>query len=334
MKAMLDQQLKNTLLENHIAGMSVAVTDAENLLYANGFGADSLDRPEISASAESLYRVASITKIVTGMVLMKLCEAGKLSLDQPVSAYVPWLHMDGAEQEITLRHLLSHTAGLPREYNPDGPREEDALGEALRRELGESALLTKPEECRHLYSNLGIRLASYIAQQVTGKPYSQLARELVLEPLGMSRSTFDLRAAATYPLSLPHEEGCARHYIKENAARLAAGGLYSNVLDLAKLARCLLHEGQPVLNRESFLEMTKPHHNPQEEVAYVYGLTIQHFDFGSRQVFGHLGNANPYTSSLLVDPKAGIGVVLLMNTYCPTLRTELPKLIFDLVTAL
>ena len=336
-----EQALKELLASRKIAGFSVAVTDRQKIIYANGFGVESVERPAVSATSRSMYRIASVTKIVTGMVLLRLCEMGKLELDRPITAYLPWLTLTRPEAtaEMTLRHLLSHTAGLPREYTPEGAREESALEAMLRENLSALPLATLPHEGVHLYSNWGIHLASHIAEAVTGKPYTVLARELVLDPLGMKRSTFDIREAITYPVSLPHvedENGALRvyHRIKENAAHMAAGGLYANVEELCLLARCLLtggknDKGEQVLSPDSIAEMCRPHATINGKGGDTYGLTMRRHRYGGRVLFGHLGSAPPYAGSLWVDPVSGYGVITELNTQRDDLRFEIAEMIFS-----
>ena len=341
----IEQRIQKVVLEmfqqNRIAGMSVAVTDRKRVLFASGFGVDSVERPHISASAESVYRIASITKMVTGTVLMKLAEEKRLDLDVPVKQYVPWLAFSdpAIAPRMTLRHLLSHTAGLPAEYTPNGPRDEAALEPSLREALFDLPFHALPGENVYLYSNWGIRLASLAAEKITGRPFSELAREWVLEPLEMNLTTFDLRQAATYPLSLPHEEdeeGNLRvvHYINENAARLAAGGLYSNVFDLAKFARFLLNNGkndggETVLKPESVAMMRRLHAVSDAFRGDGYGLTTVLRKYRDRHLIGHMGSAPPYALSLFCDPRSGYGVITLMNTQRDELRYTVPETVLD-----
>lgn len=330
----LEIKLERLLTEQNIAGFSVAVTDRERVIWSRGFGCESVERPHIAPDARTLYRIASITKVVTGLTVMRLVDAGKLELDRPVREYYPFLELsdERATARLTLRHLLSHTSGLPKEYTPDGAREEYTLEPSLRGALPHLALHSLPGEGKYLYSNWGIRLASLICEKVTDKPYSQLARELVIEPLGMTRTTFDSRVAMTYPLSLPHEEQAdgklgVLHYMKENAARLAAGGLYSSAEDLCCLARLLLNggktdDGVALITPESFAQMSRAH--ATREGNDTYGLTLMHYNSPVGPLLGHLGNADPYATSLFVDRQSGLGVVTLLNTFRAELRNEIP----------
>ena len=193
--------------EERIAGLALAITDREGVIYSRGFGVENVDRPDVPVTGKSMHRAASVTKIFSGITMLRLVDEGLLSLDEPVKTYVPWLTLKDADaaEKMTLRHLLSHTAGLPSEYTPEGARDEAALGPTLRVELPEAKLIAKPGEGKYLYSNLGIRLASLCAERVTGKRFTELVEESVLNPLGMTETTFDLRVAATYPISIPHD---------------------------------------------------------------------------------------------------------------------------------
>ena len=176
--------LQETLEKEKIAGMTVAVTDRNGLLFSEGFGVESVERPEVKTAPDALFRIASISKVVTGMTILSLVEEGLLSLDESVKKYLPWLTLRDKETEagVTLGHLLSHTSGLPTEYTPDGYREESALEPSLRAGLPELELLF-PLGRGYNYSNWGIRLASLVAEAVTGKKFTQLAQERVLTPL-------------------------------------------------------------------------------------------------------------------------------------------------------
>ena len=325
--------------EEHVAGIAVALTDRDGIIWSRGFGVESTDRPEVPVSVRSMHRAASITKIFSGITMLNLVEQGLLDLDAPVKTYVPWLTLKNAEavEKMTLRHLLSHTSGLPKEYTPEGARDEAALGPTLRVELPEAELVSMPGEGKYLYSNLGIRLASLCAERVTGKRFTELVEETVLKPLGMEETTFDLRVAATYPISVPHEkdekgEPYPYRRIKENAARMAAGGLYSNAEDLCKMARCLLRgckteDGTPILQAETFAEMCRVHADADEK--YSYGLTMRRQHLRDRDLLGHHGYAPPYSSSLFVDPISGYGVVTMINTECDGLRERIPTLVME-----
>ena len=328
--------LEDIYREAGVAGMAVAITDREKTIFEKGFGMENAERPNVPVTENSMFRIASITKLFTGITILRLVEEGLLSLDAPVMTYVPELQLKDMEaaREMTLRQLLSHTAGLPVEYTPEGPLDEKQMEAVLLAGLKEAELIGKPGET-YLYSNWGIRLASLAAQKVTGKLFSALVQTYVLEPLGMKHTFFDLHTAATYPLCLPHteEDGIFRvsHRILENATRYAAGGLFSNARDLCVMARLLLREGAPILTRETFAQMQK-RHAETGEIPEGYGITMMQGAFKDSCLYGHLGSAPPYATSLFVHPDSGYGVVTLLNTYKADLRLEIPKRILDSLT--
>ena len=326
--------LEETLINEKIAGMAVAVTDREKLLFAQGFGAESVERPEVAVTPKSLFRIASITKVVTGMTILSLAEEGKLSLDTRAKEILPWLTLADkhTQENVTLGHLLSHTAGLPAEYTPVGPREESALEPSLRAGLP-GLEMEFPLGEGFLYSNWGIRLASLMAEKVTGKYFTQLAQERILQPLGMDRTTFDLHLAATYPICLPHteENGVFQvfHSLQENAARQAAGGLYSNAEDLCRLARCLLNDGEKVLQKASVDQMKVPRGKPKGFDSY--GITLFGHKGENGQVYFHPGSAPPYATSLYIHPESGLGIVTLLNTQRDGLRHTIPNTVLKML---
>lgn len=334
--------LETICKEEKIAGMALAITDRNGLIFSEGFGVESCERVEVKVSGKSTFKIASITKIVTGMTLLSLVEEGKLSLDTKVKEILPWLTLadKNTEENVTLRHLLSHTSGLEAEYTPDGFLEESSLEYSLREGLPYAQILY-PLGQGYRYSNWGIRLASAMAEKVSGERFSQLATKRVLAPLNMTRTTFDLHVAATWPLSLPHTENdgvfkvC--HRISENAARYAAGGLFSNAEDLCRLARCLLNDGLSddktrILSARSIELMKTPHARRPD--GGTYGLTMEHGDFHGGKICLHRGSAPPYSTSLLFHPESGLGIATLMNTQRDHLRTDLPKAILERLLSL
>lgn len=313
--------LERLRIEKKIAGMSVAVTDREEVLYEQGFGVTSVEKPWDPMTPRTLSRIASCTKMTVGLCVMQLVEQGKLDLDLPVDTYIPWFTLKDAEAagKITLRKLLSHTAGLPREYTPDGVRDENRFGEVLKRELETLELIADPDANHYLYSNFGVRIAALILQYVTGKKYSEVCQEMVLDKLGMELSTFDICKAATYEMALPHvkdEEGDPKveHMIHINAARYAAGGLYSNAHEMTALARIKLNGGAPLISRESFRQMATPIVRMDTETEGYYGLTMMQRHYGDKVLFGHTGSNPPYYSCIWTEPESGYGVAFTVNT--------------------
>jgi len=316
-----EAELNRLMEEKKIAGMSMALTDRKHLLWSFGVGMASVEKPWDKMSGKTLSRIASNTKMTVGLCAMQLVEQGEMDLDKPLSAYIPWFTLPDADaaKRITTRKLLNHTAGLPKEYTPEGHREETFLEEVLKEEMSRLELIADPDENHYLYSNYGVRLTALAMQYVTGKLYSELCEELVLKPLGMETSTFDICKAATYEMALPHQKDEVgnpevEHMIRINAARYPAGGLYSNAEEMTALARVKLNEGNPLISKESWKEMSTPYARMDTEMEGYYCLTMMKRRYGEKFLYGHTGSNPPYYSCIWTDPESGYGITFTINT--------------------
>ena len=324
---MLTQILENLRTEKRIAGMSVAVTDVNGTIYKAGFGYESALRPEVPTYPDAMYKIASMTKTFTSVVILRLCQEGRLDLDTPIKQYLPWLVLSKPEavEAVTLRHLLTHTSGLAADdWLPEGTRDEERIEETLREIIPTLPMDSLPQERRYCYSDWGYDIAACVATTVTGKRISQLYKEYVLGPVGLERTTFDYQVASTYPLSLPHlrdADGtpCLAHYQRINMAFTGSAGLYSNAEDLCKWARFLLRNGVTDtgehLLTEEYAQALFCKQTPKTDApGSYYGLGLYVRPFKDYYIYGHTGNYDPYNSSIFIDKKTGYGVVTLYNT--------------------
>ena len=351
---MLDEKILREKIEElkdkyHVAGMAVSVTDREKVVYAEGFGMENVEYPERKITTETMFRIASVTKIVAATMIMRMVEEGLLELDKLVKEYLPELVLSRPEalEEMTLRHLLTHTAGLPTDgVIPEGSRDESAIGDNIARTFPHLEIAHLPSESVFGYANMGFTLAGHIASKLTGKTISELFEEYVLEPLGMERSTMDFYKAATWPFSQPHEPDgdswTVTHYQRINTLYSAGGGIHSNAMEMAKLARFLLNRGvtdsgERLLSEASIDQMFEKHSVWESEHGDFYGMGIHIHNHkcsqGVRCFYGHCGNYHPYHSSVFVDPKTGYGVSVLMNTAAEPLQCGMSDALIELLEA-
>lgn len=317
----LEANLSRLQEEKKIAGMAIAVTDRNAILWEQGFGVTSVEKPWDKVTPKTLSRIASNTKFTVGLCVMQLMEQGRIDLDVPINAYIPWFKVSsgGQTEQITFRRLLSHTAGMPKEYTPDGILDEEYFERELKAELEDLQLLWDPAENRSCYSNYGVRLAACAMQRITGRKFSELCEEMVLRPLGMETSTFDLRKAATYEMALPHQKNddglpYVEHMIHMNAARYAAGGLYSNVHEMTALARVILNDGKPLVTEDSWSQMTARYAKMDDRLQGDYGLTLMMRPYCGKVLLGHTGSNPPYYSCIWTDADTGLGITFVINT--------------------
>ncbi len=308
-----------------ISSVGIALVDGERTVWEAGFGfRDSARR--VPATEKTVYRVGSISKLFTAILVLQLVEKGVLDLDAPISKYAPELVFEdsaGSKPPITLRQLLCHRAGIARE-SPVGSYFDDSEPgiEATVKSFLDARLVYPPGE-RTKYSNVGPTIAGYVIERVTGTPFTRRAREALLDLLGMASSSF-----------LPDRES-----VKENLAEafmvdfegrffpaptfslgtLPAGNLYASASDLARFLKAIFAggelEGRRILDRATLESMfvVQPPGNPARS---GFGLGFYMDRFEGRLTFGHDGAVYGFASALVGLPEEKLGVVVLANVDC------------------
>jgi CubicO group peptidase (beta-lactamase class C family) len=321
--AELEKFVEAAMQAAKVPGVALAIVHERKVMYARGFGVTSIEDGGMPVTPQTIFRIGSTSKPLTTTAIMRLVEAGTLELDTPINEIMPDLELSvpGAIGEITLRKLLSHTAALPTAAEHYGSREAAGLRAGVYGDIA-SYPLVAPVDKIWSYSNPGINFAGYVAELVSGKPYTELMQELVFDPLEMKRTTLDPTVAMTYPLAQSHtldDEGnlVVDHHYADNTMHYPSGFIMSTALDLANFAIMHLsggsYEGKQVLSPESISAM----HTPQVKFAALngdgYGLTLSSFDYkGVRQV-GHGGRISSFASHFEMVPETGTAVVILAN---------------------
>ncbi len=318
----LEQKIEAGMKAGHVPGLALAVVQNGKIIYARGLGVASVETG-LPVTPDTLFRIGSITKPLTATAVMRLVEAGKLDLDRPVRKYLPWLAFsdESAAERITLRLLLSHSAGLPTDHSPIGRRDPEALEAYVRDRIPTYRFIAPPGKL-YSYANPGPRLAGYIAQVVGGRPYTELMQDLVFDPLEMRRTTFDPTVAMTYPLAQSHDlagDGAlsVQHRYAEDASGYPSGFAISTVLDLANFALMQMDGGRfgsrQILSPQSVAEMqaVQVDRYTTTDAAYGLGFFLDAYK-GLRRVW-HSGDISTFGSKLAMIPSAGVAAVLLVN---------------------
>jgi beta-N-acetylhexosaminidase len=328
-----------TVLENAVAdkafpGATLAVGYRGKVSY-HAFGKLSYDKDSPSVKLDTMYDLASLTKVVVTTTLVeKLVEgdfASPLSLDAPIERYLPeWASGPQPEwrHKVTVRNLMTHTSGLPpfKEYWRTSTGKQDTLNRIFVEPL-ESEPGTKM-----VYSDLGIILMAEIIQRLTGKPLDQLANEYIFGPIGMKNSTYN-PPKTLWPEIAPTEvDNQLRHRLvqgevhDENAFSIGGvsghAGVFSTAPDLAAFCQMLLNGGvyvhNRVLKRATIAEFTTPQALAKNTrtlgwVAHTEGGFSGHYF--SAHSYGHTGFTG---TSIWIDPERNLFVVLLTNRVHPT----------------
>jgi CubicO group peptidase (beta-lactamase class C family) len=202
---------------------------------------------------------------------------------------------------MTLRHLLTHTAGMPPDgCLEEGSRDEDTIDKKVQTILPTFKNLPIAGQCGYQYSSWGYNVIGTVASTVTGKSLSALIDEYVLRPLGTERTTFDYFIASTYPLSMPHKRDkkgnlCALHYQRFNTVYHAGAGLFSNTTDLCRLLRFFMNDGctdsgERILSQDSLNQMRFPYNQRSNCPEDYYGLGRFIKPYADGFMYGHTGN--------------------------------------------
>lgn len=306
-----------------IPGLSVAVVYDQEIVWSKGFGYSDLEQGT-PASPATVYRMGSVTKVFTSTAIMLLRDHGKLRLDDPVSMYLPWFRIKSSFQdapEITIRHLLTHTSGLPREA--DVPYWTDHVfptREQLVEVVPTQEAVAPPETTYH-YSNLGMALLGEVVAEVSGRSWAEYLRTEIFEPLGMSSTsgapgeTLMKRRATPYMLMGPDGARDIFDYYDAGAIGPAAN-LVSTVEDISRFASLQFSdgpaEGARILKGSTLREMQRVHWvYPSFSGGRGLGFSVSHRN--GKDFVGHGGWIGGNRSSLLMVPEEKIAVIAVIN---------------------
>lgn len=340
-------------------GLAVGVVRGGRLERFEGAGlADIGSRRPITE--DTIFRVASITKLFTAVAVMQLWERGLIDLDAPANDYLRAYRLMPASatfRPATVRHLLTHTAGIPDVLHaadllhPGWGRFEDRPA-ALSVEVGE-ALPTLAEVYRgglpvvvepgitFAYSNHGFATLGQLIEDVTGKPLDGYLRDHIFGPLGMTDTGLDRSRLAESRLATGYDLGPsgAQAVPDREWVTRGASGISSTARDMARFIAALLgggaNEHGSVLRTATLSTMFAPHHQPDPRLPGI-GLGFFHEELGGHRMVGHDGRLPGFHSQLLLAPDDGVGVIGLTNGSSGAISwmpIELRRLLGDLIGA-
>lgn len=304
--------------DQRIPGLSVGIVYGDEVIYSKGHGYANLAE-KVPATEHTCYRIASFSKIFTTIAILQLWEQGKLALDDRVERYLPWFVSSDDQRlhSITLRHLLTHTAGLERDG--DTPHWIDFQFPDLttiQQHIAQGATVYATLE-QWKYSNYGFTLLGEVIKQVSGISYEEYVTRNIVERLGLAHTaptlTQDILAhlAVGYSRSLPNQEKEAFPAIETNAMA-SATGFSSNVQDLCQFMMALFDGNTRLLEDETKHEMRRIQWLREENDA-DWCVGFETWTVNERRLYGHGGSFPGYKSHFGIDPERAIGVVVLGN---------------------
>ncbi len=320
-KSQMDKTLPPT------QGLSVALVDENGMFWSKGYGYADVKR-KVKADARTLYRVGSVTKPVTATAIMMLVEKGKINLDDPITKYIPQFKINNQfEQPITVRHLLSHQAGLLRHIYINFDYQLEVKNppsyEMVLDYLKKKKLLFCPGE-KYKYSNVGYALLGKVIENVSGISYKEFIKQEIFTPLEMDNSYVGLNQENSKLLAKGYES-VLNDRAKENKAirDKSAGSIISTAEDLSKYLQFILNSradeaGSYLLNKDTVQQMFK-------KQCFMPKLENSRFGLGwvlnsKLNIICHTGSlggvygGGGYHSVIIIVPDKNLGIVLLSNT--------------------
>ena len=314
--AWLDGKLPDALKNGDIPGAVVTVVKDGQVVTTRGYGwADtgaSGGQPVAVDPQKSLFRVASVSKIPTSIAAMQLVEQGKVDLDADISAYLDFEIERRFDEPLTLRHLLTHSAGFEEHgsLTPTTDLEAYVKNDPPAQVFAPG---TTPG-----YSNYGMALAGYIVQRVSGQPFETYVREHVLEPAGMTTSTYEQPLPAGLAGSLgPGHTSAGEEVSFELMGDFPAGSLTVSAPDFAAFMNAQLSRSPKLLREETWEQMWSPGLGEERlgNRAKAGEMGLGYFDLSrhGQRVVGHGGDIPGWHSQFELYPEEKTGIFISYN---------------------
>lgn len=316
----LDKRIPDLMEDYKIPGVNIAIVQEGRLSWTEAYGYADL-KNQRNMTTDTYCRVESISKSVTAWGIMKLVQEGKIDLDKPIAQYIKnWElpHSEFPRKNITVRQLLTHTAGMPlgdvfERYSPS--EEIPSLEESLSKE----AVIINDPGTSFMYSNTGYNLLELLIEEVIGRDFSEYMEREILIPLGMNNSSFTwsnkLKPEVPTGYDLKGKEVPVYIYPEK-----ASGGLFASVEDIAAFitAGMTNHVDNKVLEPKTINEL----YTPRIEDIGIYSLVFDSYGLGHYiedlsngvQAVSHGGQGGGIMTHFHAIPETGNGIVILTNS--------------------
>lgn len=333
----IDSVIMWHLMKNKVPGIAVGITYGNSFRYEKGFGVLSV-KTCLPVTEHSVFHAASISKIFTATAVMLLTESGHLHLDQTLRDIVPTFKMrSGNYDSITLRQLLHHTSGIPdiRVYNWNKPVLHPEALPVYAQSLKSKKQLFQPGT-HYQYSNAGYNLLGLVIERKSGQSFEAFITEKVLNPAGMSSSTFAFTPDTTW--ALPHSKSrlTAKVYERKvypySRSHAPSSTLHTSAYDLCTWMRLLLNVRQQHTSGIISQAVLDTMWTPESEKHQTTGLGWQLGKHKGERIVFHFGGDKGFRSLLVLFPERELGIALLMNAdFAEDLRTKIVFTIADLL---
>ena len=312
--ALIDGFVPYALARGDIAGAVIVVVKNGQVLVARRYGeADRKTHRPIDIE-RTMFRQGSVSKLLTWTAVLQLVDAGKLDLDRDINAYLDFPVPSRFGHPITLRNLMTHTAGFAETYRELMTPNRSAtptLENYVKRHL--PARIYAPGTTI-AYSNYGATLAGYIVQRVSGERFEDYAARHIFTPLGMHHSTFEQPPRGD--MASGYLRASEQPYPFEFAGDVPAGGLSASAADMARFMIAHLgRAGSAALFSPA--TMARMHATAFRQIPSLHGMALGFYeeDRNGRRVIGHAGDLISFHTDLHLLPGEGVGIYIAMNSW-------------------
>lgn len=312
----LERFIAHEMADKNLPAVSIALVDDQKTVWSKGFGFSDPVR-KVPATADTVYRVGSVSKLFTDIAVMQMVEQGKIDLDAPVTRYLPnFKPRNTFGKPITLRQLMSHRSGLVREppvghyFDPNNPTLAATIAS-----LNKTSLVYAPET-RTKYSNAAIAAVGFVLERTQKEPFAKYLKRSVLDPLGLDNSSFEPTLAITKDLAKAYMWTVDGRVFDAPTFELGispAGCMYTTVEDMGRFMSALFAGGQGAKGRmlkpSTLEQMWTPQFAPAgQKTGYGIGFGIRELE--GKRTIGHGGAIYGFATTLKAMPDEKLGVVV------------------------
>jgi CubicO group peptidase (beta-lactamase class C family) len=304
-----------------IPGITIAITNAQDIVYTKGFGVTNTATKE-KLEPKHIFHVASVSKTFTATAVMQLSEKGRLDINKPLITYLPYFKLkDERYKTITIKQMLNHTSGIPdvEDYEWEKAVSDQGAAERYTRSLAEKSLVSNPGSEFH-YSNMAFDIMADLISKVSGLSFEKYVKENVLIPLEMNESSFYAPEIKKALRTSPHtgKPPKVSSIYPYNRMHAPSSTLNTNVLELSHWAIAFLNNGKfkrtRIVSDSTYLMMTTPTFTIDDERKQSIGLSWFMYPYLGMTNYEHGGADLGYRSMLTLIPEKKIGIIILSNT--------------------
>ncbi|EKS4342358.1 serine hydrolase [Clostridium sporogenes] len=320
----LDNEFPNWMKKYKVPGVAIGLIENDKIIWQKGYGfADKKSNTKVTQ--DTIFRIASISKPITAWGIMNLVEQGKINLDAPAEKYLTRWHIPPSKFDtkgVTIRRLLSHTAGLSVQgapgYDPDKPL--PTIEQSLSGIAGKQwrvGIVNKPGNTFQ-YSGGGFSVLQLIVEEVTGTKFADYMKSEIFNPLNLKHTRYDRKYKDNTTIATAYT-GDGKAIVDRPWIEHASGGVYTNLADLSTFTAACMNDsngtgaGRGVLKSDSLEKMFSPQLNTKSSFG-VYGLgfiptTLKN----GEKLITHSGDITGWNAQIAFLPKEKRGIVILTN---------------------